>query len=140
MKRFLFVVLALAAASLNASAQDFRGGITGRILDSQNARMPGVTVTVTNVETNVASTTITNGEGDYSVLFLNPGTYTVVAELSGFKKVSRPGIEVRIGEKVDVNLTLDVGRNQGVWLDGIRAAPARRVTVRVAPDALCVVV
>jgi outer membrane receptor protein involved in Fe transport len=110
MKRFVCVVLALAAASLNASAQDFRGGITGRIVDSQNARMPGVTVTVTNVETNVASTTVTNGEGDYSVLFLNPGTYTVVAELSGFKKVSRPGIEVRIGEKIDVNLTLDVGR------------------------------
>ena len=110
MKRFFCVVLALAAASLNASAQDFRGGITGRILDSQNARMPGVSVTVTNVATNVASTTTTNGEGDYAVLFLNPGTYKVMAELSGFKKVARDGIEVRIGEKVDVNLTLDIGR------------------------------
>ena len=49
--------------------------------------MPGVTVTATNVATNVASTTTTNGEGDYSILFLNPGTYTVAAELSGFKKV-----------------------------------------------------
>jgi hypothetical protein len=47
MKRLFCVVLALVAASLNASAQDFRGGITGRILDSQNARMPGVTVTAT---------------------------------------------------------------------------------------------
>jgi carboxypeptidase family protein/TonB-dependent receptor-like protein len=110
MKRFLCVVLALAAASLNASAQDFRGGITGRVLDSQNARMPGVSVTVTNTATNVASTTTTNGEGDYAVLFLNPGTYKVTAELSGFKKVVRDNIEVRIGEKIDVNLTLDVGR------------------------------
>jgi hypothetical protein len=110
MKRFLCVVLALAAASLNASAQDFRGGVTGRILDSQNARMPGVTVTVTNVATNVASTTTTNGEGDYAVLFLNPGTYKVAAELSGFKKVVHDNIEVRIGEKIDVNLTLDIGR------------------------------
>jgi hypothetical protein len=110
MKRFFCVVLALAAASLNASAQDFRGGITGRILDSQNARLPGVTVTVTNVATNVASTTTTNGEGDYAVLFLNPGTYKVTAELSGFKKIARDGIEVRIGERIDVNLTLDVGR------------------------------
>jgi hypothetical protein len=110
MKRFFCVVLALAAASLSASAQDFRGGITGRILDSQNARMPGVTVTATNVATNVATATTTNGEGDYSILFLNPGTYTVTAELQGFKKVARPGIEVRIGERVEVGMTLDIGR------------------------------
>ena len=110
MKRFLGVVLALVATSLNLAAQDFRGGITGRIVDSSNARMPGVTVTATNVETNVASSTTTNGEGDFSILFLNPGTYTVTAELSGFKKVSRPGLEVRIGDKLDVSLTLDVGR------------------------------
>lgn len=110
MKRFFSVLLALAAACLDASAQDFRGGITGRILDSQNARMPGVTVTATNVATNVASTTTTNGEGDYQILFLNPGTYTVTAELSGFKKVSRPGVEVRIGERVEVGMTLDIGR------------------------------
>jgi hypothetical protein len=110
MKRLFCVVLALAAASLNASAQDFRGAITGRILDSSTARLPGVTVTATNVATNVASMTTTNGEGDYSILFLNPGTYTVTAELSGFKKVSRSSIEVRIGDKLDVNLTLDVGK------------------------------
>jgi len=110
MKRFFCVVLALAAASITASAQDFRGAITGRIVDASNARMPGVTVTATNVATNVASTTTTNGEGDYSILFLNPGTYTVSAELSGFKKVVRDGLEVRIGDKLDVNMTLDVGR------------------------------
>src|SRR6266850_718825 len=86
MKRVICVMLALAAASLTASAQDFRGAVTGRVVDSSNARMPGVTVTATNVATNVASTTVTNGEGDYSILFLNPGIYSVAAELSGFKK------------------------------------------------------
>lgn len=110
MKRFLSVVLALAAASLTASAQDFRGAITGRILDSSNARLPGVTVTATNVATNVASTTTTSGEGDYTIPFLNPGTYRVTAELSGFKKVVREGIEVRIGDRLEVSMTMDVGR------------------------------
>jgi hypothetical protein len=110
MKRFVCTLVALAAAVLNASAQDFRGGITGRITDASGARMPGVTVTATNVATNVASTTTTNGEGDYSILFLNPGTYRVTAELSGFKKVVRDNIEVRIGDRVEVPLTLDVGR------------------------------
>jgi hypothetical protein len=110
MKRFCCVILALSAAVLNASAQDFRGGITGRIVDSSNARMPGVTVTAINTATNVASVTTTNAEGDYSILFLNPGTYTVTAELSGFKKVSRPGVEVRIGERIEVGMSLDIGR------------------------------
>src|ERR1044072_3011541 len=109
MKRFLSVLFALAV-TVTASAQDFRGGITGRIVDSQNARLPGVTVTATNVATNVASSTTTNGEGDYSILFLNPGTYTVTAQLSGLKKVWRPGIEVSIGDKLDVSMTLEVGR------------------------------
>src|SRR5262245_58705988 len=110
MKRVIcFVMLALGAASLAASAQDFRGAITGRISDSSNARLPGVSVTATNVETNVSQTTITNGEGDYSILFLNPGTYTVTAELSGFKKIVRNNLQVRVGEKLGVDLTLEVG-------------------------------
>jgi Carboxypeptidase regulatory-like domain/TonB dependent receptor len=110
MKRVIVLMLALGTASPAAFAQDFRGAITGRIVDSSNARMPGVTVTATNVATNVSQTTTTNGDGDYAILFLNPATYTVTAELSGFKKVVRSGIEVRIGDKVDISLTLDVGR------------------------------
>jgi hypothetical protein len=110
MKRYICVLLALAATALNASAQDFRGGITGRILDSSGGRLPGVSVTATNVATNVTSTTTTNGEGDYSILFLNPGTYRISAELSGFKKVVRDNLEVRIGDRLDVPLTMDVGR------------------------------
>src|SRR6185369_946066 len=84
-------------------------GITGRIVDASGARLPGVTVTATNVATNVASTTTTNGEGDYAILFLNPGTYAVSAELSGFKKVVRTNLEVRVGEKLGVDLALEVG-------------------------------
>jgi len=109
MKRLLFVLFALAAASVSATAQDFRGGITGRVVDSSGGRMPGVTVTATNVATNVASTTTTNSEGDYAILFLNPGTYAIAAELSGFKKVVRQNLEVRVGERLGVDLTLEVG-------------------------------
>jgi hypothetical protein len=71
--------------------------------------MPGVTVTATNVATNVPSATTTNGEGDYAILFLNPGVYTIEAELSGFKKAVRQNLEVRVGEKLGVDLSLAVG-------------------------------
>src|SRR4051812_43755374 len=109
MKRFFVVLCTLVAASIGLSAQDFRGGITGRISDSSGGRMPGVTVTATNVATNVASTTITNGDGDYAIAFLNPGTYALSAELSGFKKIVRNNLEVRVGEKLGLDLSFEVG-------------------------------
>ena len=107
--RRMIVLFALLGIASTASAQDFRGGITGRITDASGARLPGVTVTATNVATNVASTTTTNGEGDYAILFLNPGTYAVTAELSGFKKIVRQNLQVRVGEKLGLDLTLEVG-------------------------------
>src|SRR3954451_2888501 len=109
MGRMIGVMLALLGAASVSAAQGFRGGITGRISDASGGRMPGVTVTATNVATNVASTTTTNGEGDYAILFLNPGSYAISAELAGFKKVIRQNLEVRVGEKLGVDLTLDVG-------------------------------
>jgi hypothetical protein len=111
MKRVCSLVIALVAAlAAPAFSQDPRGAINGRITDESGGRMPGVTVTAKNVETNVTSTTNTNGDGDYSILYLTPGTYSVTAELSGFKKLVRDGIDVRIGDRLNVDLKLDVGR------------------------------
>ena len=84
MKRVCLSIVLLAAMVAAASAQEFRGAITGRITDESGGALPGVAVTATNVATNVATTTTTNGDGDYNLLYLTPGTYGVSAELSGF--------------------------------------------------------
>ncbi len=76
----------LAVVGGTLSAQEFRGSVRGTVTDATGAVLPGVTITVTNVETKVAQTTVTDGEGRYQLLYLNPGTYSVAAELSGFKK------------------------------------------------------
>ncbi len=83
----VFALLVLLAAPL--SAQDPRGSIAGTVTDATGGVLPGVTVTVTNTETGVAQNAVTDGEGRYRVLYLNPGTYSVTAELSGFKKFVR---------------------------------------------------
>jgi len=102
------MLLALCAAPV--SAQDFRGSIIGRVNDSSGARLPGATVTATNTATNVGSTTTTNNDGSYSILYLTPGTYTVAVELAGFKRVVRDAVEVRIGDRLTLDFALDLGR------------------------------
>jgi hypothetical protein len=110
MERRLWVFLTIVGLAPGAVfAQDFRGAITGRITDKSGGVLPGVTVTATNVATNVGSTTTTNADGVYSILYLTPGQYTVVVELSGFKKLQRPGIEVRIGDRLTLDLSLEIG-------------------------------
>ena len=73
--------LALAGLLMGApaAAQDFRGAITGHVTDQSGGVLPGVTVTVTHKDTNVPSTTVTNETGNYSILYLQPGGYSVSA-------------------------------------------------------------
>ena len=107
----------LAAAALlalalvpRAHAQDFRGTIAGRISDAQGGRLPGATVTAVHVATNVESTTTTDAAGDYAIPYLAPGVYRVTVELQGFKKVVRDKVEVRIGDRLQIDLALEVGQ------------------------------
>jgi hypothetical protein len=104
------LVLATAVLPAMADAQDFRGAIGGRVTDESGGVLPGVTVTVTNSATNVTSNTVTNETGTYSLLYLQPGTYAVTAELQGFKKVMRDKVEVRLGDRLEIDFKMEVGR------------------------------
>jgi hypothetical protein len=102
-----FLLSGLTAAGV--LAQEFRGTVTGLVTDASTGRLPGVAVTATNVATNVASTTVTNTEGNYTIPYLIPGKYTVKAELSGFKKVVREDVEVRIGDRLALDFSMALG-------------------------------
>ncbi len=83
--------------------------VVGTIFDSDNAPIPGVSVTVTNQTTNVATTVVTNERGQYRTPPLRIGTYDVVAELSGFKRSERRGVPLRIGDVRNVDAVLSIG-------------------------------
>lgn len=100
------IVLGLIVGS--AVAQEFRGSITGRVTDPSGAAVPGSQVTVTNAGTNVSNSVTTNDAGVYTVLYLAPGRYTVVAEVRGFKK-HQQAIEVQVGDKITLDMSLEVG-------------------------------
>jgi len=107
-KLALSFVLLMGLTVGSATAQEFRGSISGRVTDPSGASVPGSQVTVTNTATNVSNTVTTNEAGVYTVLYLAPGRYGVVAELSGFKKLQQT-IEVRVGDKITLDITLEVG-------------------------------
>ncbi len=100
------VICAVALLSSTTHAQESRGSIAGLIVDSSGGALPGVTVTVVNNGTNSTTSLVTNDTGQYAALFLLPGTYRVTAELSGFQSTDHPTVQVRVGERMQLDITL----------------------------------
>ena len=90
-------------------AQLQSGRIVGTVYDPQRAGIPGATVTVTNLATNIARTVVTDSEGNYVVTPLDPGTYRVSAEVPGFQKTEREGLVLTVGQSARVELALNLG-------------------------------
>lgn len=108
--RFVLLFLALAAVGPHwGRAQGVFGTITGVVMDASGAVLPNARVRVTNVETGVVATLKTNSEGVYNASSLNPGVYSVQAELAGFKAAVATGIKLEVSANTKVNLTLQVG-------------------------------
>ena len=103
------VTLAVVLAGGSVLAQDFRGSVVGTVTDATGGVLPGVTVTITNTETNVALDAVTDRDGRYRALYLNSGTYSVAAKLEGFSTAVRKGLEVRVGDALTVDLQLATG-------------------------------
>jgi hypothetical protein len=102
------VALAVPATAA-AQAQAANGNIEGIVRDTTGAALPGVTVTVTNMDTGTARTSVTNDEGVYRAILLPLGRYRIVAELQGFKTFEQQGITLSAGQTALINLHLGVG-------------------------------
>jgi hypothetical protein len=102
----LALVLALSGV---VSAQAVRGTLLGNITDTSGAAVPGVTVTATETRTNVSRTAVTNQNGNFVFANMQDGVYRVETELTGFKRFSRDGIEVRVNSTMRVDVILEVG-------------------------------
>src|SRR2546430_10089616 len=102
------IALVLLCAGI-AGAQAVKGSLLGNIVDQSGSALPGVTVTITEVNTNISYSTVTNESGNYVFTNLKDGTYRVAAELSGFKRVVRDGVDVPVNATLRVDLKMEVG-------------------------------
>jgi hypothetical protein len=105
MKSFALLILVLAAAS--AGAQSFTGTVSGTVTDEQGGALPGVTVTL-HGKTG-ARTTVTDAKGEYRFTAVDPGTYDLSAELTGFRPMKRAEVPVSIGKTAEGLFTMKVG-------------------------------
>ncbi len=108
--RNLVVFLILGSGSM-ILGQD-RGTITGQVLDTSGAVVPGAKVTLTNPSTGQIITIETNTEGTYTFLSLNAGRYTVVAEKEGFRKALASNVLVQVSTTSRLDISMQVGALQ----------------------------
>jgi hypothetical protein len=97
------------AAPVFAQSTAANGAIEGTISDTSGGVLPGVTVTITNVNTGAERAVVTNEKGLYRAPLLPLGSYQVVAELPGFKIFKQTDITLSVGQTAIVNATLSVG-------------------------------
>jgi outer membrane receptor protein involved in Fe transport len=102
----LFAFLALVSIGV---AQVNTGGILGSVTDPSGAVVQGVTVTVTNLGTQALRKTTTGSDGTYDVQLLQVGSYSISAEAQGFKKIVQTGITLDAGQRLKIDLVLEVG-------------------------------
>jgi hypothetical protein len=92
-----------------ATAQEFRGTITGTVTDQQGASIAGAEIEARSLETNTTQKTTTNASGLYVIPYLSGGRYSVSASAAGFKQDVRSSVELRLGDRMQIDFTMQVG-------------------------------
>ncbi len=105
----LCFVWCVGGPASNAWAQAVTGTLLGSVTDSAGLTIPGATVTITEVNTNITLRVVSNESGNFVFSSLKDGVYRVEAELTGFKKAIRDGVIVHVNTTMRVDLKLEVG-------------------------------
>ncbi len=104
--RIVFVMAIFSAMLLHA--QD-SASVTGTVRDSSGATVANAQVTVSAADRGINRETTTNGDGEYSVAALPPGSYDIAVTAQGFKKFQAKGVVLNVAQKARVDVPLQVG-------------------------------
>ena len=98
------VLLLLSPGALHAQEV----GLTGTVTDTTGAVLPGATVTLTHNDSGNTFTGVSDGSGQYSLNALRTGMYTLKVELSGFSTVTRENLELQVGQRAQMNFSMNL--------------------------------
>lgn len=102
-------ILALASLTGLLYAQEFRAVLKGHVVDPSGSAVPQAKASVRNVETNQAVEAVSDELGDFTVPFLQPGSYEVSVTAAGFKAYRRTELVLRVGQTAALSIRLDIG-------------------------------
>lgn len=107
----LGVLAALIVCLASAAFAQGAGGtvtINGTVFDQAKAVLPGVTVTATHTATGQVRETVTGPEGRFVIPTLQPGTYTIRADLPGFQPQTREALQLGVGQELTLDFTMSL--------------------------------
>src|SRR6476620_4283232 len=108
LSRFSLVLAMILAFGALAFGQAISGDLVGTIQDASGAGVPNASVSIVNDATNIRSAATANGNGEYRLSNLPPGTYTLTASGTGFSTSTLKGVTVTLNTTSTANLTLQV--------------------------------
>jgi len=127
-----WIVLFACSLPVGLLAQD-TASITGMVTDPTGAAIAKAQVTVKNPDRGINRVTSTNGDGNYLISAVPPGTYTLSIAAQGFKKFDAQGIILRVAQKARVDATLEVGsQNTEITVEGTAVAQVETQSNEVA--------
>jgi hypothetical protein len=129
--QFVTVLVWALAAVVSAGAQSTDAVILGTVSDAQAGILSGATITVTNTETGVTRSAVTEADGRYRLAGLPPGNYNLRAVHDGFEAIDFKGITLTIGQEVPQNIELKLGGVQQVVSVTARTPPINTTTSEV---------
>src|SRR5688572_27971365 len=103
--RFLTAALLCFVTGIYSLAQTANATLGGTVSDTTGALLPGVSVTAANTQTGVVVSVISNEAGAYQFASLQPGTYTVTADLPGFQSRKYDAFPLGLSQQVRLNIT-----------------------------------
>jgi Carboxypeptidase regulatory-like domain/TonB dependent receptor len=108
-RRFFVTCLVLAVCRVPpALGQTTTATLQGAVRDASRALLPGVTVTLHDVNTGFVRVTTTDQAGAYVLSYVPPGTYTLTFELTGFKTLKREALRFEVGQEITIDASLEV--------------------------------
>ncbi len=109
LRMYSLVLVLFLSASMLVYSQAVNGTLVGTISDSSGASVANAKVALTETNTGVTRISSTNDSGNYTFSDLPPGTYSITIEFAGFKRVTRPGIDVQANTSPRIDLVLQPG-------------------------------
>lgn len=125
----LVILWTLAVLQPTATvAQERVGSVAGTVTDTQQAAVPGASITIVNAASGASRTVVSGADGSYRIADVEPGRYSIAVELQGFQKIEAADILVLLGRTVEFPAVLRVGNVSEVVT--VTADNARQIDLR----------